>query len=206
MRRSHPFFHLAAVLAALALAGCASAPPVHLHTLMPPDPPERAASAQALPAVLVDPIRIPTQVDQPQWLVRLADGSVAALEQERWAGPLRDEFRQALLEQLVRRHGAVDARSAGPSPAAYVRVSIELRRFESIPGQEARIEGFWAITPHRGGAVPLRCDWLISEAVGAGMPALAAGHRRAIVRLADAIAVNLRRLESGLAAECSVRS
>ncbi len=144
---------------------------------------------------------MPAQVDQPQWLVRLGDGSLASLEQERWASPLPDEFRQALLEQLVVRHGAVDARGAGPSPDFYVRVGIDLRRFESIPGREARIEGTWALTPSRGPGAT-RCEWLISEAVGPGMAALATGHRRAVERLADQIAAALRQVARGRVADC----
>lgn len=187
---------------ALAIAGCASTPPVHLHTLMPPDPPARVVPAAVLPPVLVDAIRIPAQVDQPQWLVRLGDGSLAALEQERWAAPLRDELHQAVVEQLVRRHGVIDVRSGAAAPTSYVRVSIDIRRFESIPGREARIEGVWTLTPNRAGLPALRCDWLIGESVEAGMPALAAGHRRALARLVDGIAANLARVEARQPAEC----
>ena len=118
-------------------------PPTRLHTLMPaePTPREPAAAGRGPLFVSLEPIRLPAQVDQPQWLVRLPDESLASLEQERWASPLRDELRQALLEQLAARFGVVEGRSAAPQAAAPVRVALELRRFDSVPGREARIEG-----------------------------------------------------------------
>ena len=89
---------------------------------------------------------MPAQVDQPQWLVQLGDDSMAVLEQERWASPLRDEFRQALLEELIVGQGAIDARTQPAPGAAPWRIAIDVRRFDSLPGREARIEGSWTIT------------------------------------------------------------
>lgn len=176
------------VVALLALAACsASAPPVRLHSLMPAELAPRDASRPMI-AIALEPVRLPAQVDQPQWLVRLPDDSLAALEQERWASPLGDELRQALLEQLGARYGAIEGR--GPTDVPTLRVGVEVRRFDSIPAREARIEAIWTVAS--GGAAPvLRCLALLREPAAAGMPALAAAHRRAVVRLADAIGDSL---------------
>ncbi len=163
---------------------------MRLHTLMPAEiaPHRNDAAAGGAPiAIVLEPLRLPAQVDQPQWLVRLPDDSLAMLEQERWASPLRDEMREALLQELDAR-GVVEARGPAGSPPGRARVAIDVRRFESLPGREARIEGAWTILPGRPGSEPVRCDWLLREAATPGMPALAAAHRRAVVRLADAIA------------------
>ena len=67
-------------LAVCALAACGSAPVVHLHSLMPGPGAAAAADrpADGSPLVVVlDPIRLPANVDQPQWLVQLPDGSLA---------------------------------------------------------------------------------------------------------------------------------
>jgi uncharacterized protein len=191
---------------ALALAACASTgPPVRLHTLMPTEiaPHGNAAPAGAVPiGVVLEPLRLPVQVDQAQWLVRLPDDSVALLEQERWASPLRDEIRQALLEELDAR-GIVEARGpGGAAPSRPSRVGIDVRRFESLPGREARIEGAWTIQPGRPGAESVRCEWLLREAAAPGMPALAAAHRRAVVRLADAIGDGVATLQRGAPVAC----
>jgi uncharacterized lipoprotein YmbA len=151
-----------------------------------------------LPVVL-EPIRIPAQVDQPQWLVRLADESLAILEQERWASPLQDELRQAVLEELGARFGVVEAPPGAASPW---RVRLELRRFDSAPGREARIEGSWLLSRADTRSAASRCDWSFVEAASGGMPALASAHRRAVVRLAAALGESLRQLGRGEGVSC----
>jgi uncharacterized lipoprotein YmbA len=125
---------------------------------------------------------------------------MAILEQERWASPLRDEFRQALLEELIVGQGAIDARTDAP-PGAAARVAVDVRRFDSLPGREARIQGSWTIigTDARSAS---RCEWLIREPAPGSFPALAAAHRRAVVRLGAAIGQSLARLQRGEAAAC----
>jgi uncharacterized lipoprotein YmbA len=207
MIRSHrPPAALSTVATALlGLAACASSgPAVHLQTLMPATLAARDAAASARPPIPIElaAIRLPAQVDQPQWLVRLPDGSVVALEQERWASPLRDEFRQALLEELIVYAGVVDVHGpmAGAPPPR--RLGVEVRRFDSIPGQEARIEGSWSLLAGAPSARPWLCEWLIREAAPGGIPALAAAHRRAVVRLADQIGDSLVALGRGGALDC----
>ena len=177
--------------AALVVFGACStsAPPTRLHSLMPPEPTPRDPALTTRPLVYVslEPIRVPAQVDQPQWLVRLPDDSLASLEQERWASPLRDELRQALLEQLGARFGVVEGR--GPQGNAPLRVALELRRFDSLPGREARIDAGWTVA---GGTAPaLRCSLLVREPASGDITELAAAHRLAIARLAAAIGASL---------------
>jgi uncharacterized protein len=205
MRRLHPLLFFPTALVAAAIAACGTAPPVHLQTLMPaalsPRDESAAASRAALPVVL-EAVSLPAQVDQPQWLVRLPDGSVATLEQERWASPLRDEFRQALLEELVVHVGIVEARTRLPGAALPVRIAVDVRRFDSIPGQEARIEGSWTLTSGAATVLPWHCEWLLREPADAGVAALAAAHRRAVVRLADGIGNSLLAMQRGEPLEC----
>src|SRR5664279_886847 len=131
MRRLRTF-RLLPAFALLALAACSgSAPPVRLYSLMPAEPAARDASRSPI-AIALEPVRVPAQVDQPQWLVRLPDDSLAVLEQERWASPLGDELRQALLEELAARYGAIEGRAAAGTQV--LRIGVELRRFDSIPG------------------------------------------------------------------------
>jgi uncharacterized lipoprotein YmbA len=202
--------------AALVLAACSTATPVvHLHSLMPEgaapaaDPSPRPRAGAALVLVL-DPVRLPAQVDQPQWLVQLPDGSLASLEQERWASPLRDEFRQAVLETLIVGHGAVELRHLGnATPAAKpIRVDIDVRRFDSLPGREARIEGSWTITAaastNATAMAPAHCEWRIREASPGAVSGLAPAHRRAVARLANGIGAAMQALARGDAPTCPV--
>ncbi|HSC63724.1 MAG TPA: PqiC family protein [Caldimonas sp.] len=189
-------------LGALLLAACGTPPPTHFHSLMPTELSARSGTPAASGVVVrLDPIRVPAQVDQPQWLVQLGDDSMAVLEQERWASPLRDEFQQALLEELIIGQGAIDARTHPAAGASAVRVAIDVRRFDSLPGREARIEGSWTITggDARGGS---RCDWLVREAARGSFPALAAAHRRAVARLGAALGPAIAGVRRGDAASC----
>jgi uncharacterized lipoprotein YmbA len=192
----------------LALGACASAPPmVHLHSLMPVELAAAAADVGAgvLPSsipIVFEPIRIPAQVDQPQWLVRLPDDSLAVLEQERWASPLRDELREALLEVLAVGYGAVEAHHSVAAAGAPMRITVDVRRFESLPGREARSEGSWSLTSAGARTPAFQCDWLIRESSPGPASALAAAHRRAVARLGAAIGAALVAMKAGQSASC----
>jgi uncharacterized lipoprotein YmbA len=201
--------HRCAVAASLlVLAACSStAPTVRLHTLMPAElvPSGAAPGARtgaATIAIVLEPIRVPAQVDQPQWLVRLPDDSLAVLEQERWASPLRDELRDALLEELAAGYGAVEARSAVAGSAPPVRIAVDVRRFESLPGREARSDGSWTLAGGGASAPAIHCEWLIRERAPGPIGALAAAHRRAVARLGAAIGGALVAAKAGQAVTC----
>jgi uncharacterized lipoprotein YmbA len=200
-RRAAPLLRRVGLLVGvLALAACGTPPPTHFHSLMPTDIAARPGAPAASGVVVrLEPIRVPAQVDQPQWLVQLSDDSMAVLEQERWASPLRDELQQALMEELIVQ-GAIDARTQ-PAPTAVARVAIDVRRFDSLPGREARIQGSWTITGSDARNAS-RCEWLIREPAAGSFAALAAAHRRAVSRLGAAIGQALGRMRGGEAASC----
>lgn len=191
-------------LAAAALvAACSATKPERFHSLLASELPAPAAPS-GLQAIVVDvlPVGVPPLVDQPQWVVRAADDTLQVLEQERWAAPLREELRSALVEQLVARWAAVNVQTL-PQPAASLwRVRLDLQRFESLPGREARIEGIWSLLPP-GNAPALVCRSTLREGVGdGGVPALAAAHRRLVAQLADAIGQRLQALRRGDGVRC----
>jgi len=196
----------AAACVASLLAACST--PRHaerFHTLLSA---ERAADASAPAAqpIYIDvlPVAVPAQVDRPEWVVRQPDDSLLLLEQDRWAAPLQDELRSAIVERLTAHGGAVDVRGVAlPSPAVW-RVRVDVQRFESLPGREARIESAWSISASRREAAgPLVCRSSLHEPVsGDGMPALDAAHRRAVVKLADTIGAKLQALARGESVGC----
>ena len=194
-----------ALLATLALGGCSTPPPLRLHSLMPE--PGAVADVATTPGaaitVQLGPVVVPAAVDQPQWLVRLPDGTLALLDKERWASPLRDELRAALRETLARRWGVQDAAGAVTAAPAW-RVNLELLRLDSTPAREASLDAQWAIAavPPAAGNAALGCRATLRQAVGAGSVALADGHRRIVARLADRIGRQLRALSTGEAPPC----
>lgn len=188
-------------LAALVLVGgCASAPAPRYHSLLTTDTTTaRNTSLPPLPIALA-PVGVPAGVDQPQWVVRLPDNSLRMLEQERWVSPLRSELHAALFERLAQRFAAVDVRTAPATKP--LRVKVDVQRFESIAGSEVWLDSVWSAQVDSGQAAPLVCHSSVHEPAPGELAALAAAHRRAVVRLADQIGSQLQALASGAVARC----
>lgn len=201
--------------AVLSLAACASAP-LHYYTLVAPADPSASgllapadesasgvaegmaanAAAPSLPFELL-PVSVPTQVDQPQLVVREGGQGVALLGSERWIAPLGDEVRSALSADLARELHSPDVSDMPGNDKPLLRIKLDLRRFDSQPGSYALIEGVWNVRLLHG-AHPgaLACASRISVSVGPGYPALVQGHQRAIAQLAARIAAAARLLGS----------
>ncbi len=96
----------------------------------------------------------------------------------------------------------VDARTVPAPSAPPWRIAIDVRRFDSLPGREARIEGSWTITGGAGARAASRCEWLLREPAGPGMTALAEAHRRAVARLAGMIAAAIVQARRGDTPAC----
>jgi uncharacterized protein len=176
---------LTAVCASL-LAACSSTP-TQYRTLVPPAARTAPGSGDAVGPTLLS-VSIPSQVDQPQLAVRHSDGSMALVESERWIAPLSDEIRTALSLDL--------ARQWTPA-AADVRVTVDVQRFDSVPGQYALIDAVWTVSTTGAAAQKISCRSTISIPVSAGYPALAQGHQAALAQLAAQIAKQASSLHSG---------
>ncbi len=190
----------AAAALALALAGCASAP-LHYYTLVAPAGAAPAGASAPYQFALL-PVVVPAQVDRPQLLVREGGQGVRVLEDERWAAPLADEVRAALAADLARELNAEDATGLPPGGKPRLRIKVELRRFDSLPGGYALIDAAWSVSAPQGGA-GASCAGAVREGVAPGYDALVQGHQRALERLAGAIAATARSVAGGHAPACA---
>jgi hypothetical protein len=185
---------------ALLLAACGTAPPPRFHTLMPAvhraGPPPGGLGL----AWQMAPVTVPAQVDQPQWVVRRADDTLAVLEQERWIAPLQDELRGALVEHLSAQLGPPGARAA-PGHRDW-RVVLDVRRFDTTPARSLMVAE-WALQAAAGETAALRCSSRVEQTALAGdIAALAAAHRLALAQLAGHIGQALRDVDGSGAAAC----
>lgn len=193
------------VAAAVAvLAACSSTKlPERFYTLLPS---ERATNVAVTSPIYVDvlPVTVPEQVDHAQWMVRQPDDSLLMLEQDRWAAPLQDEIRGALVDRLNAQWGAMDVRAVAlPQPSIW-RIRVDVQRFESIPSREARIESTWSLSSTQRGGVTLACRSVSREDVsGDSIASLAAAHRKAVMRLADEIGLRLKAMQAGSSTSCT---
>lgn len=192
-----------ACVAALALAGCASAPPRY-YTLVAPS---RADAPLAQPAPYpfeLLPVTVPAQVDVPQLVVREGGQGMQPLSGQRWIAPLNDEIRAALAADLARALGVADLSGLPGDGKPRLRIKLDVRRFDSVPGQQALIDAAWSLrlSGGSGGQDALACTSRFSEPVAAGFDALVAGHQQALGQLAAAIATTARAYEAGQRPGC----
>jgi len=177
--------HLLAAALALGLAACASQP-AHYYTLVPP-----AQAGQSGPAAPYQfellPVGIPAQVDQPQLVIRQGGQGAVPLGGERWIAPLADEVRGALSADLAQALRAQDATGLPGGGKPRLRIKVDLRRFDSAPGDYALIDAAWSVRQLQGEAM-LACTSQVREPVGPGYDALVEGHQRALAALAEQIA------------------
>jgi hypothetical protein len=84
-------------------------------------------------------------------------------------------------------------------------VRVDVQRFESVPGREARLEAAWSVSPppDTPGAQTVVCRTAVADPVAeASIAALAAGHRRNARTLGDAIGRGLRAMARGDGPAC----
>jgi uncharacterized lipoprotein YmbA len=149
-RRRRPIARRPGVLLAaigLMAAGCSTTPTTRFHTLLPAPV---AAVSRATPTTPVQAwelgsVTVPLQVDQPQFVVRMPDDTLAVLEYERWIAPLGDEIRAALIQRIGSAFAANSSSAAAPAAQGKTwRVAIDVQRFDSAVGRYARAAELFA--------------------------------------------------------------
>lgn len=203
---------LAVLAAATLLAGCAGSAPVERFYSLSAGTAASAGAADSAPAsgaplyIELQAVSVPQQVSRNQLVVTSGAGRVELLEQERWAAPLASEIGQALSLGVTAELGAIDVfRTPTPEQATVYRISTNVQRFESAPGQYALVDAVWSVRRiggSGGSSKVLTCRTFASEPVAAGYDALVAGHRRAVGRIAAGISQAVRAQASGAAPAC----
>lgn len=188
---------LAAVVLAVGLAlvaGCASAP-ARFYTLS--STAAATGSRAASYAVLVGPVSVPASVDRPELVVQTAPNRVSLEEFDRWAGPLNESIARTVAGDLATILGTPRVAS-GPlanfNPA--YRVTIDVQRFDSIPGDSALVEAVWVVHETAGGRTRTGQTVARESVQGEGFEAIAAAHSRGLATLSGAIAAAIRDLSA----------
>lgn len=180
---------IAIAFIAVFAAGCASAPS-RFYTLNSTAKGDGASAANY--AVAVGPVTVPAEVDRPQFTVLVAPNRVAVDEFNRWAAPLNENIARVVAGDLsvllgTPRVAAVPLANFDP---AY-RVTIDIQKFESVPGKSAQIEAVWVVRKSAGG-VSLSGRTVASEPAPGDFDALVAAHSRALAKVGSDIAAAIR--------------
>jgi hypothetical protein len=182
---------LGIALVAVAAWGCGTSASSYFYNL------DSTAKPGGAPAeshrVIVGPVTVPSSVDRPEFVVRIAPNRVDVDEFNRWIAPLGEAIAQTVAGDLVALLGTPDVVTA---PFANFdpdyRVTIGVERFETIPGDSVLVEAVWVVRGSASG-VAHSGRTVAREAVAAdGFEALPAAHSRALARLSSDIAAAIR--------------
>jgi len=178
-------------LMAAAASSCGTTAPSRFYTLG-----ATAASDGTAPVnypIMVGPVSVPGAVDRPQFVLQAAPNRVDVDEFNRWAAPLNDAIAQVVAGDLVNLLGTPNVAAAPMAnfDPAY-RVTIDVQRFESVPGQSALVEAVWTVRRTAGGETRSGRTVAREAVQGDGFDALAAAHSRALAKMSGDIAVAIR--------------
>jgi uncharacterized protein len=169
--------------------GCASAPS-RFYTL------NALAKSYGSPSVncsvAVGPVSIPEEVDRPQFTLQVAPNRVAIDEFNRWAAPLGDSIARVIIGDLSVLLGTPRVTTASVANFAPVyQVTINIQKFESVPGKSVRIEATWLIH-EPGGRVGSGMSLMTEPVTDSSFDALAAAHSRVLANISGTIADAIR--------------
>ncbi|RYF34736.1 MAG: membrane integrity-associated transporter subunit PqiC [Comamonadaceae bacterium] len=201
---------LMALVASMALAGCASPPTLYYTLAGAADAPPAATPPAAAAAPLYlefAPVALPERLARAQMVVRLQgdkSAQVEVLEQHRWASSFENELRDALASSVASRLGAFDATKGGRQNSMPVwRIAVQVRQFDATEG--ARVDAAFGWTIKRSDAtLATTCQFALSEPVGAGIDAVADGARRVVASAAAAIARSVTAAQTNPAGPCAL--
>jgi len=143
--------------------------------------------------IMVGPVSVPAAVDRPQFVVQAAPNRVDVDEFNRWAAPLNDAVAQVVAGDLVKLLGTPNVAAAPMAnfDPAY-RATIDVQRFDSVPGQAALLEAVWTVRRTAGGETRSGRTVAREAVQGDGFDALAAAHSRALAKMSGDIATAIR--------------
>jgi hypothetical protein len=177
-------------LLAAALAGCATGPS-RFYALT------STATADGAPAtavaVLVGPVTVPAAADRPEIVVQAAPNRVDIDEFNRWAAPLNDAIARVVAGDLTVLLATPDVATAPLANfRADYRVTINVQRFESLPGESVLVDAVWTVHRIADGSVRAGSTTAREAMQGESYDALAAAHSRALGQLSADIAAAIR--------------
>jgi len=180
---------------AIIAAGCASASP-QLYNLSPAAKP---ASETSSLAVTVGPVSLPAAVDRPQLVLNVGPNQLRLDEFNRWAAPLKTEIARVVAENLSLLLGSpyvsVFPQANALTPA--YRVTIDVTRFESVPGGAARLTAVWCARATADERRQEGATTMTAVLTADDCPAMVAAHSMMIGGMSGDIAAAIRKLAVG---------
>lgn len=179
---------LAALLAGLLLAGCASPTPRY-HALVAVPGPVRAAPPRV---VMVRRIAVPRYLERDEIVTSSADGRVRVAENDWWSERLGSIVQRVLAADLAQRLPAEQVLGTESLGGEDVTVELAVERFEPVGDGTVALDGFLALGPSGRGRILRRVAERVTLS-GTGIDAQVAAMSQALAIAADTAAVELAR-------------
>ncbi len=198
------------VLLQSAMGGCSHTQQSQFYTLNPVQPGSAGSAAQNWSAstdsaagtdvavakppmtIAIMAVEIPDYLDRPQIVTRNTANEISLSEYERWAGDLRNDISRVLAETLsseLPRNRVFILNGRRAAPSTDYNISVQVKRFESMPGGQVWLEAQWSILGNTGQSVLLRGNTNLSEPTeGQNSSQLVSAMSRAVDRMGQQIA------------------
>lgn len=192
-----------AMLMAL-LTGCGTSMPARFYKMYPTvaegttQSPETATTANI--SVVVGPVEVPAYLDHPQIVTRKAGSEIGYAEYDRWAGSLRGNIADVLVEDMssmLAGEGVSVHPWALRVPFDY-RVQVLIQGFEGYPGKSVRLNANWTVlAPTDNKVVVSRRSAIEKDVQGPGYDTYVGAMNEALAELAREISEALHALHAG---------
>ncbi|MGF1613525.1 MAG: membrane integrity-associated transporter subunit PqiC [Gammaproteobacteria bacterium] len=150
-------------------------------------------------AIGIDTIKLAAYLDRPEIATRQGLYRVQFAEFDRWAEPLADNIARVLAENLavVLRSQAIHLFPWAPGARLQYRLSVDVVRFDSEPGEGALLRVHWTLRDeHERKIVISRQADYREPLVEGSYESIAAVNSRLLAHLSDDIAAAIARLSS----------
>lgn len=175
--------HLAALVVAGVLAGCASSPLPRYYSLEQGAQPP--AASQSSPSVSVGLSGLPDALDRPQMISR--EGyEVRVSEQNRWAEPLRRAIPRVVANEIGSLLDSTQVSAGASLQNPEYRVLLDVQRFDVVADRRVEIDILWRIEG-KGGSRAGRSQ-LQEPVAGSDISSQVEAQRRGLGRVAAQIA------------------
>jgi uncharacterized lipoprotein YmbA len=192
-------FTLGLALSLMALSGCflMKSQPTQYYTLNAMQQPVVRPDFNSRFMVSVGPVILPDSLRRPQIAIRTNDNQIYFSEFHKWAGPLTDETKRILAEDigiLLAEEGATVSTDELPIEPDY-RVILNINRFDGMPGETVLLNAVWTLKDQKNRKIIAVNQSLLTEHVsGTGYPDLVNAQSRALAALSMEIAAEIKKL------------
>lgn len=192
-------FTLGLALCLMALSGCflMKSQPARYYTLNAMQQPAARPDFNPRFMVSVGPVILPDSLRRPQIAIRTNDNQMDFSEFHKWAGPLTDETKRILAENLnilLAEEGATVSTDELPIEPDY-RVVVNINRFDGKPGETVLLNAIWTLKDQENRKIIAVNQSLLTEKVsGTSYSDLVNAQSRTLAALSREIAAEIIKL------------